>query len=36
RKIVTHIEPAGPFYEAEPYHQDYHARHGGSCPLPGD
>ncbi len=34
RRIVTRVEPAGPFYEAEEYHQDYHARHGGSCPLP--
>ncbi len=35
KKIVTQIEPAGPFFEAEDYHQDYHARHGGSCALPG-
>jgi len=34
RKIVTTVAPAGPFYEAEDYHQNYHARHGGSCPLP--
>jgi peptide methionine sulfoxide reductase msrA/msrB len=34
RKIVTAVEKAGPFYEAEEYHQDYHAKHGGSCPLP--
>jgi len=34
RKIVTQVERAGPFYEAEDYHQDYHAKHGGSCPLP--
>lgn len=34
RKIVTTVQPAGPFYEAEAYHQDYHVRHGGSCPLP--
>jgi peptide methionine sulfoxide reductase msrA/msrB len=34
RTVVTEVEPAGPFYEAEEYHQDYHARHGGSCPLP--
>jgi len=37
RKIVTQVEDAekaGAFYEAESYHQDYHARHGGSCPLP--
>lgn len=31
RPIVTKIEPAGPFYPAEDYHQDYHARRGGSC-----
>ena len=36
RKIVTQIEPAGPFYEAEEYHQDYHAKHGSSCALPGE
>ncbi|MFQ5495094.1 MAG: bifunctional methionine sulfoxide reductase B/A protein, partial [Phycisphaerae bacterium] len=30
RKIVTQLEPAGPFCEAEEYHQDYHAKHGGS------
>lgn len=34
RKIVTVVEPATPFYEAEEYHQHYHAKHGGSCPLP--
>ncbi len=34
-KIVTVIEPAKTFYAAEDYHQDYHAKHGGSCPLPG-
>jgi len=34
RDIVTQIEPAGPFYEAEEYHQDYHAKHGGSCKQP--
>lgn len=33
-KIVTRIEKAGPFFTAEEYHQDYHAKHGGSCPLP--
>lgn len=36
RQIATTVEPAKPFYEAEAYHQDYHARHGGSCPLPKD
>jgi len=35
RKIVTIVQPAMPFYQAEEYHQDYHAKHGGSCPLPG-
>ena len=34
RKIATQLERAGPFYEAENYHQDYHAKHGGSCPIP--
>jgi peptide methionine sulfoxide reductase msrA/msrB len=37
RKIVTQVAPvseAGVFYPAEEYHQDYHARNGGSCPLP--
>lgn len=34
RKIATVVEKAGPFYEAEEYHQDYHAKHGGSCALP--
>jgi peptide methionine sulfoxide reductase msrA/msrB len=34
RKIVTKLETAGLFYEAEAYHQNYHARNGGSCPLP--
>jgi len=39
RKIVTQVqeaEKAGAFYEAESYHQDYHERHGGSCPLPAE
>lgn len=36
RKIVTQVESAEPFYEAEDYHQDYHARHGGSCRLSED
>ena len=26
RPIVTEIRPAGPFYRAEEYHQDYHAK----------
>jgi peptide methionine sulfoxide reductase msrA/msrB len=34
RKIVTQLARAEKFHEAEDYHQDYHAKHGGSCPLP--
>ncbi|MEQ9616678.1 MAG: bifunctional methionine sulfoxide reductase B/A protein [Phycisphaerales bacterium] len=34
KKIATTIEDYATFYEAEEYHQDYHAKHGGSCPLP--
>ena len=34
RNIVTQVDPGGTFYEAEEYHQDYHAKHGGSCALP--
>ena len=34
RNIVTTVEQAGQFHEAEEYHQDYHAKHGGSCALP--
>ena len=32
-KVVTEIEPAGPFWEAEPEHQDYLERipHGYTC-----
>lgn len=32
-KVVTEVEPAGPFWEAEPEHQDYLERipHGYSC-----
>lgn len=33
RPILTTVAPARPFYKAEAYHQDYHAKHGGSCPL---
>ena len=36
RKIVTQVAAAGSFREAEEHHQDYHAKHGGSCPLPID
>ncbi len=36
RKIVTQIESASSFYEAEDYHQNYHAKHGGSCRLSED
>lgn len=32
-KIATVIERAGQFFEAEEYHQDYHAKHGGSCSI---
>lgn len=32
RKIVTQLVAPGPvFWPAEEYHQDYHAKHGGSC-----
>ncbi len=31
--IVTELAPAGPFYRAEEYHQQYVARHGGACHL---
>lgn len=33
RPIVTQVEMFAPFYPAEAYHQDYHERHGGSCPI---
>lgn len=29
--IVTEIEQAAPFYEAEEYHQDYFLKHGAAC-----
>lgn len=33
--VVTTLEPAGPFYEAEAWHQDFAARTGrGACHLP--
>ena len=31
KPIVTQIEPAGPFYEAEPYHQQYFEKQGGGA-----
>lgn len=33
RGIATILKKAGPFFEAEEYHQDYHAKHGGSCSI---
>ncbi|MFN0132616.1 MAG: bifunctional methionine sulfoxide reductase B/A protein [Phycisphaerales bacterium] len=36
RKIVTEVRPADRFYLAEDYHQDYHLKNGGSCPLPAN
>ncbi len=33
RKIATVVEAAGAFYRAEEHHQDYHAKHGGSCSI---
>ena len=32
--VTTQIEFAAPFYAAEEYHQKYHAKHGGYCPMP--
>jgi peptide methionine sulfoxide reductase msrA/msrB len=36
RTIATQLVQAEktPFWPAEDYHQDYHAKHGGSCALP--
>lgn len=31
RRIVTQIVPSATFWEAEAYHQKYHARNGGGC-----
>jgi len=36
RRIATLVVPGDKFYAAEDYHQDYHAKHGGSCALPGE
>lgn len=42
RKVVTEVSlaekegSAGAFHEAEEYHQDYHLKHGGHCPLPAE
>ena len=33
RPIATTVDKAAPFYEAEEYHQNYHAKHGGSCSI---
>lgn len=35
KPIVTEIaSPGQTFWRAEEHHQDYHAKHGGSCPIP--
>ncbi len=34
RTITTELKMAPKFYKAEEYHQDYHLKHGGHCPLP--
>jgi peptide methionine sulfoxide reductase msrA/msrB len=33
KKVVTQVERAKEFYEAEEYHQNYHLKHGGSCEI---
>jgi peptide-methionine (S)-S-oxide reductase len=33
RPIVTSVEPASTFWQAEDYHQQYLARRGGSCAV---
>jgi len=34
RTITTELDKAPKFYKAEEYHQDYHLKHGGHCPIP--
>lgn len=34
KTITTELKMADEFHRAEEYHQDYHAKHGGSCPIP--
>ncbi len=34
KTITTEIKMAPKFYKAEDYHQDYHLKHGGHCPIP--
>ena len=34
RTITTELMRAPKFYKAEEYHQDYHLKHGGHCPIP--
>ena len=34
-RITTEIAPAGPFWKAEDYHQQWDEKHGyESCPVP--
>lgn len=33
RRVVTEINAASTFWEAEEYHQKYHLKHGGGCGL---
>jgi peptide-methionine (S)-S-oxide reductase len=33
RPVATRIEPAGPFWRAEEYHQRYLEKHGRHCPA---
>jgi peptide-methionine (S)-S-oxide reductase len=33
KPVATIIAPAGPFWEAEDYHQRYHEKHGGACHI---